>query len=237
VNREIPLEKCTPILRKENAKDNEQLKTLLAPAVKEIAIGVGERAVKIGGKLVMYRHEFAYANPTAIAIDVTDDTSEEELLSRIRKTSQFSFEYIGQPLRLDLIAVRCTTNDKDKYAVTVRKVAANTCLPLILCSLNPSVLEAGLKVVPESRPLLYAATKNNWKDMTELAKTYNCPLTVSAPGNLRLLRSLSKTLLAYGVNQLVLDPGTFLDGGLSDTLNGFTLLRRAACMLSLPKSL
>jgi len=232
VNREIPLKKCAPIQRKENAKEYEQLKTLLAPAVKEIAIGVGERTAKIGGKFVMHRHEFAYANPTAIAVDVTDNMTEEELLSRIRKTSQFSFEYIGQPLRLDLIAVRCTTNDKDKYAVTVRKVAANTCLPLILCSMNSQVLEAGLKTVPESRPLLYAATKNNWKDMAELAKTYNCPLVVSAPSNLRLLRSLSKNLLAYGVNQLVLDPGTFLDEGLSDTLNGFTALRRAACKLS-----
>ena len=41
--------------------------------------------------------------------------------------------------------------------------------------------------------------------------------------------SLAKTLLAYGVEDLVLDPGTFANEGLADTLNNFTMLRRAAC--------
>jgi acetyl-CoA decarbonylase/synthase complex subunit gamma len=36
-------------------------------------------------------------------------------------------------------------------------------------------------------------------------------------------------LLAYGVKDLVLDPGTFPNDGLSDTINNFTMLRRAAC--------
>jgi acetyl-CoA decarbonylase/synthase complex subunit gamma len=82
---------------------------------------------------------------------------------------------------------------------------------------------------PNSRPLLYAATMENWKDMAELALMYHCPLTVSAPNDLSLLVSLAKTLLAYGVEDLVLDPGTFSGDGLADTINNFTMLRRAAC--------
>ena len=58
-----------------------------------------------------------------------------------------------------MIAVRSTSNDPDKFKTTVKKVAENTSLPLILCSLDPNVLEAGVMVVPKSRPLLYAATK------------------------------------------------------------------------------
>jgi acetyl-CoA decarbonylase/synthase complex subunit gamma len=65
--------------------------------------------------------------------------------------------------------------------------------------------------------------------MAELALMYNCPIVVSAPNDLNLLVSLAKTLLAYGVQDLVLDPGTFLNDGLADTLNNFTMLRRAAC--------
>jgi acetyl-CoA decarbonylase/synthase complex subunit gamma len=41
--------------------------------------------------------------------------------------------------------------------------------------------------------------------------------------------SLAKTLLAYGVQDLVLDSSTFLNEGLADTLSNFTMLRRAAC--------
>jgi acetyl-CoA decarbonylase/synthase complex subunit gamma len=52
---------------------------------------------------------------------------------------------------------------------------------------------------------------------------------VSAPNDLSALASLAKTMLAYGVQDLVLDPGTFANEGLADTLNNFTMLRRAAC--------
>ncbi len=82
---------------------------------------------------------------------------------------------------------------------------------------------------PKAQPLLYAATAENWKDMAELALMYNSPLVVSAPNDLNMLVSLVKTLQAYGVQNLVLDPGTFLNEGLGTTLNNFTMLRRAAC--------
>jgi acetyl-CoA decarbonylase/synthase complex subunit gamma len=231
VNREMVIEKCSPLLAKENEKAYKQLKEMLKPAIAEVLVGSGDNAVKIGGKLVMYRHEFAYFNPTAIAIDVTDEMPDEEILEKIQRTAQFCFEYIGQPLRLDMIAVRSTSNDPNKFKATVKKVAENTNLPMILCSLNPNVLEAGLIAAPDSRPLLYAATKDNWKEMAELAVMYKCPLTVFAPNDLKLLKSLTKTLLAYGVENLVLDPGTFADDGLADTLNNFTMIRRATAKM------
>jgi acetyl-CoA decarbonylase/synthase complex subunit gamma len=229
VNREVSIEKCPPLLTKEHEKAYKQLKEMLKPAVKEIVVGTGDRAVKIGGKLVMYRHEFTYFNPTAVAIDITDEMAEEEILDRIKRTEQFSFEYIGQTLRLDMIAVRSTSNDADKFRAAVKKVAEHTRLPLILCSLNPNVLEAGLMAAPKSRPLLYAATRDNWKEMAELALMYDCPLTVFAPNDLKLLKSLTRTLLEYGVEDIVLDPGTFPGDGLGDALNNFTMIRRAAC--------
>jgi len=92
-----------------------------------------------------------------------------------------------------------------------------------------NIAEAGLMAAPKARPLLYAATMDNWKGMAELALMYHCPLVVSAPNDLSMLVSLAKTLVAYGVQDLVLDPGTFSNEGLTDTLNNFTMLRRAAC--------
>jgi len=229
VNREVTVEKCAPLLAKENEKAYRQLKEMLRPAIKEIVIGTGAKAVKIGGKIVLYRHEFAYFNPTAIAVDITDEMSEEEMLDRIARTERFSFEYIGQTLKLDMIAIRSSSNDPDKFVATVKKVVENTSLPLILCSLNPTVLEAGLTAAQNSRPLLYAATRDNWKDMAELALKYKCPLAIFAPNDLKMLRSLAKTLLDCGVEELVLDPGTLSGEGLADSLNNFTMIRRAAC--------
>ncbi len=229
VNRELALVKCTPLLNKEHEKAYRQLQEMLKPAVREVTVGTGETAVKLGGKLVMYRHELTLFNPTAIAIDVTDEMPEDEMLDRIKRAEEFTFEHIGQTLKLDLIAVRSTTNDANKFKAAVKKVAEKTKLPLVLCSLDPNILEAGLMAVPKSKPLLYAATKDNWKEMAELALMYSCPLAVFAPNDMKTLKSLAKTLVEYGVEDLVLDPGTFCGDGLEDTLNNFTMLRRMAC--------
>jgi len=230
VNREIVLEMCTPLLEeKQYQKAYQKLWDMVKPPVKEVTIGAGDKAVKVGGKLVMYRHEFTYHNPTPIAIDVTDEMPDEELLLRVKKTEGYSYIYIGRELTLNMIAVRSTSNDPEKFKVAVKKVVENTKLPLILCSFHAEVLEAGLKFAPKSRPLIYAATTDNWKDMAELALMYDCPLAVFAPNDLKLLRSLAKTLIEYGVKDLVLDPGTFPNEGISDTVSNFTMLRRAAC--------
>lgn len=229
VNREVALELCTPLLEKQYEKNYQKLWDMLKPPVKEVTVGTGDTAVKIGGKLVMYRHELAYFNPTAIAIDVTDEMPEEEMLLRVKKTQGFSYTYIGRELKLNMIAVRSTSNDPEKFRLTVKKVVENTKLPLILCSFHPEVIEAGLMAAPKSRPLIYAATKDNWKDMAELALMYNCPLVVFAPNDLKLLRSLAKTLIEYGVQDLVLDSGTFSNEGFADTISNLTMIRRAAC--------
>ena len=228
VNREVSLERCPSLLKEENQKTYKQLWEMLKPPIKEVIIGSEDQAIKVGGKYVMYRHEFTYTNPTAIAIDVTDEMPEEELLARVKMTEKFSYEYIGSILKLNMIAIRSTSNDPDKFKATVKKVVENTTLPLILCSFDSRVLEAGLMATPKARPLLYAATKDNWKDIAELALMYSCPLAVFAPNDLRLLRSLSKTLNEYGVKDLVLDPGTLTREGLGDTINNFTMIRRAS---------
>ena len=229
VNRELALELCTPLLEeKQYAKAYQKLWEVLKPPVKEVTIGTGDSAVKIGGKLVMYRHELAYVNPTVIALDVTDEMSDDELLDRLKKVEGFSYIYIGRELKLNMIAVRSTSNDPDKFKAAVKKVTDNTRLPLMLCSFNPEVIEAGLMAAPKTRPLIYAATENNWKDMAELSMMYDCPLTVFAPNNPKLLRSLVKTLIEYGMKDLVLDPGTFPPEGLADTIVNFTMIRRMA---------
>ena len=64
--------------------------------------------------------------------------------------------------------------------------------------------------------------------MAELALMYDCPLVVFAPNDIKLLRSLSKTLIAYGVENLVLDPGTLTGEGIADTISNFTMIRRAS---------
>ena len=232
VNFEAELEGCTPLLEEPKFKQNyEKLREMLAPPVKEVVLKSPKRTVKIGGKYVLYRHELRYMNPTAIAIDIDDSMSKDEILKRLEMIENFEYEYVGQKLKLDLVAIRSTSNDPVQYAKTVQVVAENSDLPIVLCSLNPSIVEAGLNILTEDyRPLVYAATPDNWRVMAELSKKFNTALAVSSPGDLDQLVSLSKTLSeSLGVEDLALDPGCFVGpGGLAYTIKAFSWLRYKA---------
>ncbi len=227
-NREKTLEQCIPLLEKKFSDNYNKLWNALKPPVKEIIVGIGERTARLGGAFVQYRHEFRYVNPTAFAIDVVDELPEDKLLARARSIEDLTYSYIGQDLRLDMIAIRSTSRDHKLFGEAVDKLAKATKMPMILCSFDPKIMESGLAASRNRRPLIYGATEDNWREMADLALEFNCPLTLSAPSNVKLLRSLSKTMLEYGVQNLVLDPGTLSNGGLLDTISQFSMLRRMA---------
>lgn len=229
VNGELVLADCTPLHTEQYADACHALSRLMAPPVRAITFGTGSQAITIGGKYVVWRHEFTYHNPTPVAIDVHDQMAEQDLVDRVTAIGQFSYNYIGRMLSLNAIAVRCVSKDPAVFAAAVRVVAGATALPLILCAPDPAVMEAGLAVVSDRRSLIYAATETNWKAMADLALEHHAPLVVFAPGDLSLLRSLVRTLMEYGVSDLVLDPGTFPDDGLPETITNFTAIRSAAC--------
>ncbi|MEM2957846.1 MAG: acetyl-CoA decarbonylase/synthase complex subunit gamma [Candidatus Freyarchaeota archaeon] len=229
INHEVELEVCKPILDPKNKKNYDKLKEILTPPVRAIRFGEGEHVKTIGGKEVMRRHELTWYNPTVLAIDVHDEMDESELVKRIDLITHWGTFYIGRTLMLDAIAIKCVSGDPNKFAKAVSTVVKNTDWPIILCSLKPECLKAGIKAAAGKKPLLYAATKDNWKEVGEIARSEKLPLVVAAPGDLDLLKSLAKSLYQAGVQELALDPGTFWgEGLLSDTLNNFTMLRRAA---------
>lgn len=227
VNGEIMLSACLPLYRPGNEARMAELHEMLAPPVTSVSFGKGDRIVVIGGKQVLYRHEFTYQNPTVIAVDVDDAQSEEELVKRVREIGNFQYPYIGRNLTLDAVAVRSVTGDPARFHTCVRTVAGQGDFPLILCARNPRVLEEGIRADPGSRPLLYAATRSNWQEMAGLSEKYGCPLVVSAPGDQELLRSLVLTLREWGVRDMVLDPGTAPGAGLNRTLDAFSTIRTA----------
>lgn len=229
VNGELTMNECPPLFTTEYQAARSDLALLLAPPVRAVAFGTGAYQCTIGGKYVLQRHEFTYHNPTPIAIDVDDLMTDEDLRARVRRIEQFTYQYIGRTLTLNAVAVRSVSGDPAVFGKAVRTVAGATNLPLILCTSDPAVMEAGLAETKNCRPLMYAATEKNWKQMADLALAHHAPLVVHTDGDLALLRSLVKTLNACGLADLVLDPGTLAGDGLAETLHTFTAIRTAAC--------
>ncbi len=222
-DKETDLELCTQLA----ADEMEKLENLLSPAVREITIGKGEKAMILGGDEVLYRYELTYYNQTPLVIDVNDNMDEEALNERIKIIEATEFERTGEKLILDGIAVRNVSGNKDKFAETALKLKSSK-LPLVLCSLDPEAIKAALEKVGDENPLLYAATENNIEDMASLAIEYDCPIALFVPNDLEKMKELSRILRSKGIKDIVLDPGTYVDEGIGDTLDNFVMIRRLA---------
>lgn len=230
IARTRKVEDCTPLIEeKKYAKKLDALKTIVAPELKMIYVGVGDKQVKIGGEDVMFRHQMTFFNKPPFAYDVTDAMEEAKLIERVKKITTWKKFYIGKWERVEMIAVRSVTDDPAKFAACVKKVMENSDFPLILCSFNPAVLKAGLDVAGKAKPLIYAATKDNWKEVAQLAFDFKVPVVLSVPFDLDGLKSMAVTFASMGLTDLVLDPGTAPNGKmLQQTLQNFINLRRAA---------
>src|SRR4030065_302983 len=96
IDRSKKLEDCSPLLKDEFKKKYMELQTLLAPEIREVTIGMGEHAKKIGGDDIIYRHQLTFFNPTAFAYDVWDTMPEQELVERVNKISHLRTFYVGK---------------------------------------------------------------------------------------------------------------------------------------------
>ncbi|MGB9902278.1 acetyl-CoA decarbonylase/synthase complex subunit gamma [Methanothrix sp.] len=230
IDRSKRVEECTPLAEeKKYAKKYETLKSIVAPEIRLVYVGTGEKELKVGGEDVMYRHQMTFFNKPPFAYDVTDTMEEAALVERVKKISTWKKFYIGKWERVEMIAVRSTSGDPAKFAACVKKVIETTDYPLILCSFDPKVLRAGLEVAAKTRPLVYAANKENWQEVAKLVHEFNVPVVLSAPFDLDGLKSMALTFEQMGIHDLILDFGTAPNGKkLQESLHNLLKLRRAA---------
>jgi acetyl-CoA decarbonylase/synthase complex subunit gamma len=225
----VRVEACTPLFKESKyAKKLENLKKLIRPAVREVKIGVGDKAAIIGGKLVLYRHDLRYSNPIPIFIAIADNLSPEQIEKRVKAIEDWTYVYIGQNLRLDGFALRSVSQDPAAFAAAAKKITQISDWPVLLCSLNPDVLAAGAKAISDKRPLLYAATSETWSKVGDIALQYNLPLVAYEPKSLEDLATLVNTLTAMGIEEIVIDPGNNFGAGMGTTVDTFSQLRRSA---------
>jgi len=184
-----------------------KLEAASAPPIRPVTIGVGDRAVKVGGETVMFRHEKRFENPPGFAIVISDAMEEAEINSRLERFRQLQYERVGLTLRPELVAVRDDSGEVSKFEALVNKVKQNNQCSIILMSSNPDILAAGLKVCADRKPLLYAATKDNLERLADLAKANSCPVAVKA-SSLEELSQLTTKLTEVGVKDIVLDSGS-----------------------------
>jgi len=177
-----------------------------APPIRQLVIGTGARALKVGGETVLYRHEKRFENPTGLAILISDTMSDAEIDSRIDKLNKFQYERVGLNLRPEMAAIKSNSGQADKFAGVVSRVKQKSDCSIALMSTNADVLAAGLQACADRKPLLYAATKDNVDKVASMAKTANCPVAAKA-ASLEELVQLTDALGKAGIKDIVIDSG------------------------------
>ena len=183
-----------------------KLQEAAAPPIKLVTIGVGERALKVGGETVMFRHEKRFENPPGLAILIKDTMEDSEVDARLERF-KLQYERVGLTLRPELVAVKDESGDASKFEALASKVKQNSDCSIILMSNNPDNLAAGVKACADRKPLIYASTKDNIDSVANLAKESSCPVAVKA-SNLEETADLTAKLTEAGVNDIVIDSGS-----------------------------
>jgi acetyl-CoA decarbonylase/synthase, CODH/ACS complex subunit gamma len=189
-----------------SAEAKEKLSEASAPPIRQVAIGAGVRAFKIGGETVMFRHEKTFYNPTGIAALVKSDMDGAALDRKLKEWNAFQYERVGLNLRPELVALKDVNGNAAAFAAAAKKIAEQSEFNLVLMTDKADVMKAAVEVCAFKKPLLYAATAQNAEAMGKLAKEKGLPLAVKAD-NLQNLIALSDKLTAMGLKDLVLDSG------------------------------
>jgi len=182
----------------------ETLSEAAAPPILPVTIGTGDKALKIGGETVMFRHEKRFENPAGIALLISDTMADAEVDARLKKSKELIYERVGLLLETNLVALKAESGDAAKFAALAGRVKDNSDANIILMSEKADVLAAGVKACADRKPLLYAATKDNADSVAALAKENDCPTTVKADG-LEELAALTEKLAGAGLKNIVID--------------------------------
>jgi acetyl-CoA decarbonylase/synthase complex subunit gamma len=205
-----------------SAEAQEQLSEASAPPIRPVTIGVGEYEVKVGGETVMFRHEKTFFNKPGFAVVIVDTMDDGEMERRFSTLASFQYERVGLVLRPEMVALR-NTGDREQFIGLVKKACAYP-YSMILMSSDQSAMKEALEAAKDKKPLVYAATKENYEAFGGLAKEYGCPLAVKGTG-LDETAELTESLTAMGIKDMVIDTST---RSVKDSFEEQIIIRRAA---------
>lgn len=195
-----------------------------APPIRMIKLGQGDHAIEIGDETVLFRHEKKFNHPTGLALNIPDTDASDVIDKKLAAVEASAMDRVGQTLRVELICLSCKSGSADKFVALIKQAVGKSARPLILACSDPGIMGKALDACGDRKPLLYAATPENFEAMASLAKSKGCPLAVKADG-LEALSDLSEKVAAQGVEDLVLDPGSTKSGAM---IQAMTQIRRAA---------
>ena len=193
------------------------------PPVRCVELGP-ERRLKLGGEVVLYRHEKTFVHQTALGLNINDTDSAESIEVALKTTAEYLLERVGEKLRLDVLAVTQRGTDAKAFAALAAKAWERTRRPLVLRSPDAAALAAAAAAVKGSRSVVCAPSPAAARGLTRVAKDNDHVLALTAP-DLDQLVALSAEIKAQGFNDLFLQ---LPSRSLAEQFQTGSIARRAA---------
>jgi acetyl-CoA decarbonylase/synthase complex subunit gamma len=213
---------------------DEETKALLGgatrPPVRLIRIGVGERSFAVGEEFVLFRHEKSFYHQPGLMYSIADTLPEERARAVMDTVTGEIFHRVGQDLTISGVALRSRSGSPERFGALAEQVERCGSLPEVILAEDPAAHEAALAHCGNFRPLIHAATADNYREMCGLANRYGCPLAVRAHGP-DGLADLVHRCRDEGIEDLVLDPAPVT---LRDFMMFSTRIRREAIERTAP---
>ena len=192
------------------------------PPIKLIKIG-GSQHIEIGNETVMFRHEKTFFHQTGIAIQIKCSEKEEIVSAKIKEITDYKVERVGEDLMPDLFFVTYDNSDTDKFLKIVSTIKQLSSKGIILDCANTEVVEKGLELVKDERPVIFIKEKISDKYI-DLAKSYNAGIIITDNSPEGLSEQAEKARNA-GLDNIILN---FNSNNIGDILQINTILRRSA---------
>ncbi|MBS7657997.1 MAG: acetyl-CoA decarbonylase/synthase complex subunit gamma [Candidatus Bathyarchaeia archaeon] len=207
IEGEANVEDCPYLTEEQKIK----LSSLVSPPVKIVSFG--KRKLVIGGEKVLHRHELRFFHPTIFSININDSLNEEKIKERAVSIKNFKIERAGEKFSIDSVTITSTSGNHEKFKKAIKIVRDVTDSPLILYSLNPKVIQAGVEEAIDEKPILCSAKPETLESFIEISKRYSCPLTLES-NDLNELKFMAGKIEGL---EILLNPG-------DSTIKPFNLL-------------
>ncbi|MCH4313416.1 acetyl-CoA decarbonylase/synthase complex subunit gamma [Clostridioides difficile] len=201
-----------------------KLSEATAPLMKALKVGAGASEYELGGETVLFRHEKTLVSRNRYAVSFCTCMSDEAVDAKIANMKKVDYVRIGEQMKVEM-AVLEYCGDKDAYLKLIDKIKGSGLeVAYILACDDAQVVKEAVEVLKDARPMVYGATKENYKDMIEVVKGASLPLGVKA-GSLEELYETVELIQAAGYKELVLD---VTGENIKDTYTNAIQVRRTA---------
>ncbi|MCC0697946.1 acetyl-CoA decarbonylase/synthase complex subunit gamma [Clostridioides sp. ZZV15-6383] len=201
-----------------------KLSEATAPLMKALKVGAGASEYELGGETVLFRHEKTLVSRNRYAVSFCTCMSDEAVDAKIANMKKVDYVRIGEQMKVEM-AVLEYCGDKDAYLKLIDKIKGSGLeVAYILACDDAQVVKEAVEVLKDTRPMVYGATKENYKDMIEVVKGASLPLGVKA-GSLEELYETVELVQAAGYKELVLD---VTGENIKDTYTNAIQVRRIA---------